>query len=65
MLHAMPLMNLPKNHMTCLSGMTKNSMKMAQIETTQAKSKEPRRLQASSTSVRAFTRVLDVPETFS
>jgi hypothetical protein len=64
MLHAMPLMNLPKNHMTCLPGMTKNSMKMAQMETMQAKRRQPRRLQVSSLSARASARVVDVPETF-
>lgn len=51
-LQAIPLTNLPKNHMTCLPGMTKNSTKMALMETTQAKRRQPRRLRVSALSVR-------------
>ena len=44
-LQAIPFTNLPKNHMTCFWGITKNSRKMAATETILAKSKQPFPLQ--------------------
>jgi hypothetical protein len=43
-LPAMPLMNLPKNHIAFWPGMRKNSKKIAAIETMYPNRRHPRRL---------------------